>query len=102
MSEMGEQARQRTPRVPMVFYEKDFQPIRRTLANAGSPTSACYSLWHAVQRYLKSSAETPATALRFDFAPVKFDQMLRNCEAQAKPAKLPGHRSVGLLKRLKK
>ena len=30
---------------------------------------------------------------------VKIDQMLRNREAQAKPAKLPGHRSISLLKR---
>src|ERR1043166_2611263 len=98
MSEMGEQARQRTSRVPMVFYEKDLQPLWRTLRSAGSQASGSDSPWQTVQRYLKRSAETPATALRFDFAMVKIDQMLRNREAQAKPAKLAGHRSIRLLK----
>src|SRR5881409_839660 len=99
MSEMGEQARQCTPRVPMVVYEKDLQPLWRTLWSAGSQASGSDALWQAVQRYLKRSAETPSATLRFDFSTVKFDQMLGNRQAQAKATKLPGHRSVSLLKR---
>src|SRR5438067_6034341 len=57
------------------------------------------TFWQRVKRHLESGAETPATALRLNCAMVKINQMLRNREAKAKPAKLPGHRSISLLKR---
>src|SRR5438270_9007602 len=57
------------------------------------------TFWQRVKRHLESGAETPATALRLNCAMVKINQMLRNREAQAKPTKLPGHRSISLLKR---
>ena len=101
MTKMCEQPRQHTSRIPVIFDEQDPQRLWPGFGTARSEISFCHSFGHRIERYLKRRAEATATAFRFDCAIVKADEMFGNCETEAKPAKLPGHRSIRLLKRYK-
>src|SRR4030095_12641026 len=101
MTEMGEQTRQHVSRVPMVFHEQDPQWLCQMFRSASSLISFFGCLWQRIERYLERGAETATTAVRFYCATVKLHKMSGDRETQSESAKLPGHRSIGLLEWLK-
>ena len=80
MTEMSEQARQRTSRVTVVLYEQNSQRLCRMFGNTRTQISCSDSFWHRVECDSKRGAETPATALRFNCAMVKVHEMFRDRE----------------------
>src|SRR5215467_10909715 len=96
MTEMDEQARQRMPRVSVVFYQQDPQPLWRARRSARVQISFSDFFWHGVESDLESGAETAATALGFNCSVVKINKMFGDGEAQTESTKLAGHRSISL------
>jgi len=75
MTEMREQAGQSASRIAVVFYEQDAQRLGWTSRRALSAISLSEFRSHRLQRHLESGTKTPATALRFNCAAVKLDQV---------------------------
>jgi len=101
MTEMGEQTRQHESRVTVVFYEQDPQWLCRMFRSPRILMNLFGRLGQRVERYLERGAETPSTTLALNCAMVKLHKMFGDCETQPEPAKLAGHRSIGLLEWLK-
>src|SRR5260370_11079602 len=96
---MSEQTRQGVARVSMILHQQNAQWFSWLWRSSRIHTAPFRALRHRVKRQLKCAAITPASAMHFNRAAVKIDEIFRNGQSQAKPAKLTSDGWISLLKR---
>jgi hypothetical protein len=90
------------PRVSMVFDEQNAQRFFRFSSNLRTHPALFRAVRDRVKGYSEGAAKTSTSALYFDRACMKTDEMPRNGQTQAQPAKLAPDGWISLFERREK